>query len=239
MEINSTNNYVELKNLQSILIEEGYTIFGHGTGGKNIEAVNSIFEKGLRTSHTSLFYTTIGLDVDKELNNFKKKLDNWEHLDSENIILIKLPNKYFNMFGDSMDLNCERTRAFVDKMYDAKGKKTYYLNPKFIIGSYNRNTSMVTINPRFERHYSKETINEMNKKLKEAMEEIKQKNLAFERELDSMSAINQEINTPENVEIYSSDKVQQFDMNTTFDDFEEFEWDNDFSSLEENNSIKR
>ena len=74
MEINSTNNYVELKNLQSILIEEGYTIFGHGTDGKNIEAVNSIFEKGLRTSHTSLFYTTIGLDVDKELNNFKKKL---------------------------------------------------------------------------------------------------------------------------------------------------------------------
>lgn len=230
------NTNVDLKNLQSILTEEGYTIFGHGTGGKNIEVVNAIFENGLRTSHGSLFYTTIGLDVDKELNNFKNKLDHWQHLDSENIILIKLPNEYFNMFGDSMDLNCEKTRAFVDEVYDNKGNKTYYLNPKFIIGSYNRNTSKVMLNPKFERCYSKDSISEMKQKLKEALEETKQKNLVFEKELAGMVGNIQAVNMSEE-ELNHSYNSNQLNMETTFDDFDDIDWENELSSLGENNNF--
>lgn len=66
-------NSVKLEELKDILTEEGYTIFGHGTGGNNIEAISSIFDIGLKASHTSMFYTTIGLDVDSELSKFKKK----------------------------------------------------------------------------------------------------------------------------------------------------------------------
>ena len=54
-------NSVKLEEIKDILTEEGFTIFGHGTGGNNIEAVGSIFDVGLRASHTSVFYTTIVL----------------------------------------------------------------------------------------------------------------------------------------------------------------------------------
>ena len=67
-------NSAKLEELKDILTEEGYTIFWHGTGGKNIEAVSSIFDIGLRASHTSIFYTTIRLDVDSELSKFKEKI---------------------------------------------------------------------------------------------------------------------------------------------------------------------
>ena len=164
---------VELKDLKSLLREDGYTIFGHGTGHKNNEVISSIFTKGLRASHNSMFYTTIGLNVDNDLTNFQKKLDNWEHLDSENIILIKLPNKYFNIIGESMDLNCEKTGAFVNEKIDENGKTTYYLDPKFIIGAYLKNTSKVILNPNYEFVLSEKTISELEEKLNKTINKTK------------------------------------------------------------------
>lgn len=213
---------VKLEELRELLNEEGFTIFGHGTGGNNIEAVSSIFANGLRASHNSIFYTTIGLDVDKDLSKFKEKLDNWEHFDSENIILIKLPNKYFNMFGDSMDLDCERTGAFVNEKADSIGKVTYYLDPKFIIGAYNRNISGVVLNPNYEYKLTDESLEELEEKLELTITKTRNKNLRFE---ENMSLLNQNNDFKKQEE-----SVTTFDMNSSIDDLN---WDDDLQPLDE------
>lgn len=164
-----------LGELKDCLTEEGFTIFGHGTGSNNIGAVDLIFKNGLRASHTSMFYTMIGLDVDDNLSMFKEKLDHCQHLDSENVILIKLPNKFFNMIGDSMDLDCERTGAFVNGRVDEKGNVTYYLDPKFIVGAYNRNMSKVILNPNYEREFSESSLIEMEEKQLKAISKTRKK----------------------------------------------------------------
>lgn len=174
---------IRLEELKDCLTEEGFTIFGHGTGFNNIEAVSLIFKNGLRASHTSMLYTTIGLDVDANLIEFKEKLDQWPHLDSENIILIKLPNEFFNVIGDSMDLNCEKTGAFVNEKIDEKGNITYYLDPKFIIGAYNRNLSKVILNPNYESKLSESSLIEIKEKLLIAIAKTQEKNKRMDEHL--------------------------------------------------------
>lgn len=169
------NNVCSLKKMIPCLQEEGFTIFGHGTGYDNIKVVDEIFNTGLRASHTSVFYTTIGLDI-KDFLTFQDKLDHWPHKDSENIILIKLPNRFFNIIGNSSDLYCERTAAFVNKIENLNGRVTFYLDPKFIVGAYNRKTKKITINPNFEAALTDESINEMLEKLKQAIIDVNEKN---------------------------------------------------------------
>jgi hypothetical protein len=219
---------VPLEQLKNVLTEEGFTIFGHGTGGNNIEVVNSIFKNGLRASHTSIFYTSIGLEVDKDLKKFKAKLDNWQHLDSENIILMKLPNQYFNILGDSMDLDCERTGAFVNQRVDEKGNITYYLDPKFILGSYNRNTGQVTINPSFEFQLTEQSIQQMTEKLSKIKEKVKRKNEGLFQQVNDLSEIYQ--TTTENSMPSYDYNNSEFDINSTFDSLN---WDDEFPPLEE------
>lgn len=219
---------VKLEDLKEILREKEFTIFGHGTGSNNKAAIGSIFVQGLRASHTSMFYTTIGLYVDEDLNLFKEKLEHWEHLDSEYIILIKLPNKYFNIYGDSADLNCERTGAFVNRKIDNAGKTTYYLDPKFIIGAYNRNTSKVILNPNYEFVLTNETIKEMQEKLDKAIHNTKVKNKSFEENL-----LPQIINET-NDELKFS--LPELNMDSTLDDLN---WENDFPPIEDEQTKTR
>lgn len=214
-------NSVKLEEIKDILTEEGFTIFGHGTGGNNIEAVGSIFDVGLRASHTSVFYTTIGLDVDNELLKFKEKLDHWPHLDSENIILIRLPNEFFNMLGDFSDLDCERTAAFVNEKIDEYGNIVYYLDSKFIIGAYNRKLSQVILNPNYEKKLSEETLKEMKKKLLIKIDEIKGKNKGLADQLNNLLS--------EEIDLESQD-IQNFDINSNLDDLT---WDDEFSPLKD------
>lgn len=209
------DTYVELDDLISILIEDGFTILGHGTGSNN-EVINSIFNKGLRASHTSIYYTTVGLDI-TNVQALKEKLNNWEHLDSENIILIKLPNRFFNMYGNSSDLECERTYAFVNEYSDINGNITYYLEPKFIVGAYNRNTGLVTMNKNFELVLSDNTIKEMEAKLLKAMAKVWERNQELEKQIAPLKLEPDLLN-------YKTDT--QVDENTTFDDWN---WDDEFS----------
>lgn len=218
---------IKLNSLHDILTEPGFTILGHGTGGNNIEAVKPIFDIGLRASHTSIFYTTIGLDVDDSLQQFRNKLDNWQHLDSQNIILIKLPNEYFNIYGDMLDLGCERTGAFVNEKIDENSNVTYYLDSKFIIGSYNRDTKMVTMNPNYEKVLSKETIEQLRNKLKCTLQKVKEKNKKLEEQFSNMVGDNQiMVNNS-----FSNDT--SVDINTTFDDFDDIEWDDGYNDTQD------
>lgn len=220
---------VKLEDLKELLTEKGFTIFGHGTGGSNKDVISPIFVEGLRASHTSIFYTTVGLDVDEDLTNFKEKLNHWEHLDSENIILIKLPNQYFNLYGDSMDLDCERTGAFVNQKLDNTGKITYYLDPKFIIGAYNRDTERVTLNPNYETKLSAETLLDLEQKFEKTIAKTKSKKLAFEENL--LAPFTQ------NSEGKSRDKsFVSFDMNSSIDDLN---WENDFLPPDESRHKSR
>lgn len=213
---------LSLEQLQSILTEDGFTIFGHGTGGNNTEVIDLIFKNGLRASHTSIFYTSIGLDVDEELKIFKNKLDNWQHLNSENIILMKLPNKYFNIYGDSMDLGCEKTGAFVNQKIDEKGNITYYLDPKFILGAYNRISGKVRINPKFEFQLTEKTIQELDEKLFKVQEKVRIKN-------EGLSANNlPSIDQTRQVQKFEYDNLEFIDNS-----FNDYCWDNDFPNLEE------
>ncbi len=88
--------YVTLEQLESLLSQDGYMCYGHGTGrsSNSFEIVDQIFKKGLRTKDNSLYYTTIGLSTPtpsikqshKELGikeptivSLKNTLDNWPH----------------------------------------------------------------------------------------------------------------------------------------------------------------
>lgn len=223
---------VKLEELKDCLTEEGYTIFGHGTGGNNIEAVDSIFSNGLRASHASLFYTTENLFIGENLEQLTNKLNHWDHMDSENIILIKLPNKYFNTLGDSLDLDCEKTGAFVNEKIDENGKKVYYLDPKFIIGAYNRNISGVNLNPNFEKVLSKSSIREMNDKLLKTIKKTKEKFKRLEEQL--LPPMSQEIN--ENQDQFLEEQLSSYDINSSLDDLN---WDDEFPPLEQEQHKKR
>lgn len=50
------------------------------------------------------------------------------YVDSEYIILIKLQNKYFIIYENSVNLNYERTGIFVNKKINNAEKTTYYLD---------------------------------------------------------------------------------------------------------------
>lgn len=208
---------VTLNELENVLKEDGYTILGHGTGNSDIKIIASIFENGLRASHTSLFYTTIGLDINDNLCKFKEKLDHWEHKNSEYIILIKLPNKYFNIIGDTMDLGCERTGAFVNEKKDETGKITYYLDPKFIIGVYNKTTSKIMLNPKFEYVLKEETIKTLEKKYNDLVCKTK-----IKHESNNYWPINFDYKEPQTDVSF----LKTFDINTTLEDLE---WEDETS----------
>lgn len=218
---------VSLNDLKDCLKEDGFTILGHGTGGNNIDAIYSIFKDGLRASHTSIFYTTIGLDIDENLIHLKYKLDHWEHLDSENIILIKLPNDFFNIIGNSTDLDCEKTRAFVKEKKDENGHVNYFLEPKFIIGAYNRNLSQVLLNPKYEWILTEKTIQEMTKKLEDVTIKTKIKNEILSESFNSLSNLS--------IDSTVSKALPAFDMNSSLEDLV---WNDEEAILENEDKEK-
>lgn len=157
---------------KKLLDEKGYLYLGHGTGrnGNNEEIVQSIFSNGLRTKDNSLYYTSIAMTLGENWETLKKYINNWPHLNSNKIILIKLPIEYFNPIGDMQDLGGEKYHAFYKQVLEDNGEIKNYLDPKFIVGCYDSNTQDFLINPNFEAELSNKTKNELNKKLQEAIE---------------------------------------------------------------------
>ena len=174
--------YKTLEELEPIFTESGYTLFGHGTGrsGNSEEVVDSIFAKGLRTKDNSLYFTTVVLasptpeikakyrELDLEeptLDSLEENFQNWPHLDSKRIIIMRLPNRYINMYANRADLDGERYGAFMNEL-DGR----YYLDPKFIVGSYDTERRMVRMNERFKEKLDEEDLEELDRKYKATLE---------------------------------------------------------------------
>ena len=183
----NNEKYASLDQLESLFQEDGYLCFGHGTGrsGNADEVINLIFNKGLRTKDNSLYNTVIGLSTptpsikanNKELGlpeptmeSLKNQLDNWPHLDSKNVIIARLPEKYINMNGDRADLDGELFGAFYTEEQDTNGQITYYLNPKFIVGCYDAEKQLVRLNDNYERVLSDITIKELEANYKKTLQ---------------------------------------------------------------------
>ena len=187
-----------LKN--SVGSTEGYTVLVHGTHLTDTEVEKMIFKEGLRATgkneESSLVHTTQPLDIETySLEELKSKMDNYGH-NNRNMVIIKLPNKYFNMYADYGDRNCTRTRAFMKKIQVDGGYK-YVLDPKFIVGSYNTETMQATLNNSFER----ELTNETRLQLKNNLDNL-QKELGIDP--DYIEAINSEEMIDVNQPLYNN-----------------------------------
>lgn len=154
---------MKLSDIEYLLGNDEYFYLGHGTGRNNSsEVVASIFKNGLRTKDNSLYYTAIGLDT-TNTEKLENKLNNWPHLESKNVILIRIPIKYINLYGESSDLNGEKFGAFYQEI-----NETYYLKPKFIISCYSN--GIFIKNPLFEENLSLETIKELKSNYQQILE---------------------------------------------------------------------
>lgn len=209
----AVSNDKGIDELHDVLTEEGYFILGHGTGRTADDSVvDSIFKEGLRTKNNSLYYTSIGLDTG-DIEKLKSTLNNWQHLDSQNIILMKIPIEYINMMGDSADLDGERFGAFYNEKVDEQtGRVTYYLSPKYIIGNYNAQSQTVEINPNYEWKLTKETLEEIKAKYLVAYNKTQAK---FKRQEENF----QKMVTGGDIKTLMENEGIDFDV-----DFD-FEWD--------------
>lgn len=182
--IKQENNF-KTENTQKITLEglknsigkiDGYTFFVHGTYLTDEEVKNLIFKEGLRTTgtneKTSLNYTTNPLDIESySIEELRNKLENYDH-NNRNMIIIKLPNEYFNIYDTTADRDCRASRAFMKKKIKVDGGYKYVLDPKFIVGSYNTETKEVTLNDSFERELTNETRNTLEANLMNLYNEL-------------------------------------------------------------------
>ncbi len=166
-----------LKDLKNIIGNtEGYVVLIHGTNMTNDEVKNMIFKEGLRTTKfdeaTTLDKTTTPFDISRYTSEeIKNVFENYDH-NNKNMVVIKLPLEYFNIYDNTADLDCRKSRAFMkDKIY-IDGRYKYLLDPKFIVGSYNTETMETMLNPAFERKLTVETKNELREKLIKLQKEI-------------------------------------------------------------------
>lgn len=190
LEEKKEETYVPLEQLEPLLSEKGYMCLGHGTGrkGNDNSVVDSIFSNGLRTKDNSLYFTTIGLSTPTPeiiqqyqelgipiptISDLKNQFNNWQHQDSKKIIIARIPTEYINMTGDRSDLDGEMYGAFMKETVDENGKKTSYLNPKFIVGCFDVEKQMVKLNNMFEQTLSQETIEELKSGYKKALEKTR------------------------------------------------------------------
>ena len=196
------DEYMTLEELEPILSESGYMCLGHGTGrkGNDDEIVDSIFSEGLRTKNNSLALTTIGLSTptpelkqqyaeygipEPTMDGLKEQLNHWQHLDSQKIILARVPTEYINQLGDRSDLDGEMYGAFMVEEIQSNGKTTNYLDPRYIIGCYDVEKKAVRMNPCFERTLTNQTINTLKTKYKRKLDKTKQRLARAEQEMFS------------------------------------------------------
>lgn len=196
------DDYMTLEELEPILAESGYMCLGHGTGrkGNDDEIVDSIFSEGLRTKNNSLTLTTIGLSTptpelkqqyaeygipEPTIDGLKEQLNHWQHLDSQKIILARVPTEYINQLGDRSDLDGEMYGAFMVEEIQSNGKTTNYLDPRYIIGCYDVEKQAVRMNPCFERTLTNQTINTLKTKYKRTLDKTKQRLARAEQEMFS------------------------------------------------------
>ncbi len=233
--------YVSVEQLSSLLSESGFIFLGHGTGrsGNGDQVVDSIFSKGLRTKDNSLYYTTVGLsaptpelkDQFKEfdlpeptIGGLKEQLNNWPHLNSKKVIIVRLPLEYVNSMGDISDLDGERYGAFFREELQENGRKTYYLDPKFIVGCFDVDKQMVRLNEGFEQTLTPETISILREGYKMALEKTKTRLTRLESNLFGTGE-QSDLSTPQDGVLSGT-----IDFDANFGEFEDIKWDDSPSS---------
>lgn len=192
-EISNQEAYVTLEELTPILSESGYLCVGHGTGrsGNSDEVVDSIFQNGLRTKDNSLYFTSIVLSTPTPelikqyeengmprptIEGLQQQLNNWQHQDSKKVIIARIPMEYINMIGDRSDLDGEMYGAFMITRLQEDGTPRYYLDSKFILGSYDVDTQTVKLNKSFERTLSERTKRQLQDGYAKAVAKTKKRN---------------------------------------------------------------
>lgn len=199
-EIVSKTTLEELKN--SIGSTDGYTILVHGTHFTDEEVKNLIFKEGLRTTgkneETSLNYTTQPLDITSySINELREKFEKYDH-NNRNMVIIRLPNEYFNIYDTTGDRECHKSRAFMKGKVQVDGGYKYVLDPKFIVGSYNTETMEAMLNNSFEKELTPETIMTLKTKLKNLYKELG-------IDVDYIESINSEEIIEVNQPLYNND----------------------------------
>lgn len=210
-----------LQELSPILQDDGYVILGHGTGRSTDVVIPQILEQGLRVKNNNLFDTAIGLDT-SNLSNLQEKLDNWPHFDSNKIVLIRLPMEYITSMNLD-DTGGSKFRAFYNEVIQEDGKVQFYLDSKFIVGIYDRQTNTVQMNDNFEEKLSAESIEKLKLQYEIQMRENEETKAKLNEGLSHMG----EENSHELQEL--SDNLGNFDFDkSTFDENwwdEEVEWE--------------
>jgi len=126
---------MNLQKMNELLNNSQNCYHGHGMNGDNIK-IDSIFDKGLRCSHNTMYFTTdplgIGGDIDFE------KMNNWPFLKADYMIVIATPIN-FNIVESSNLYTHEK--GFDAFCYDYEGDEYSsngkYVLPELIVGCYN------------------------------------------------------------------------------------------------------
>ena len=141
------------ENINEILNNSENIYYGHGTGKNNNQILPSILKDGIRCSHGDLYYTTVILGIGGEIETSTvKKLKNWEHKESNYIVIASLPLDYLIIDGEVAYQ--KRFSAFYHKPNESDSAP--YLIPEFIAGYYNANEDTFIKNPRYYENLSKE-----------------------------------------------------------------------------------
>ena len=173
-----------IEEFKDLLTNPEYEYYMHGTGRKGNDeqaaVISSIFENGLRTYKGRMFLTTEffgdGNYMKQQWDAVKNAMDNWPHMGSKNIIIIRLPKKYL-LLNAPEELGIRDAAFYVD-VDEGNTEPTKYVNPKFIVGCYLSKTGNLTLNPKFEKELLPETIKELDEKYQQCLEEFeKSRNL--------------------------------------------------------------
>lgn len=138
---------MNVEELSNILNDPDIFYLGHGTGRRTDtqNVLNSIMEKGLRCSHGSLTYTTVGLFNGGNLSeHILETLNNWPHLDSNKIVIVGIPYKYQVLCDD----------RFLSFYYKPSETDREYLRPEFIVGYFDAETQSFVNNPKYFKNQS-------------------------------------------------------------------------------------
>ena len=209
--------FINLEELDDFCSWDNCIFRGHGTGrsGDAHEVVDSIFREGIRGNHgkTDIFEISSGLPYPQDQSEeLKAKLDNWQHYDSKNIILVRLPAEYFTEAGYSYE-------PYFTAKQNADGKDIYYLDSRFILGNYNTETGLVELNDKFEPEITGDFRVEMDNRCASIKAATAAQQAEFERQ--AIPGIDYSANPQPDPDI---PPLEEFDFNN-WDDYSEEDWE--------------
>lgn len=183
-------------NIEEFLNNKNNIYFAHGTGTNKKEIIESIMNHGVRCSHDALQFTSIYLGEAQNIKSDGKDiLENWEYKNSNIVVIISLPKKYFIL--EAKELNTLKKEQAAYYYYPTEEEqKTYSLINKphiykeFIVGYYNSNTKEFVKNPNYYEYKSKEEQDKIFKIIENNYVNIIEKNCTIEKYKNELKKYN-------------------------------------------------